>query len=164
MRRIIGACNAIKRQQFENTNIWILSDSKSVVQALSSDSITSSLIYKCYQNLIDVCADKNYTQAWGPTAKRKRTSFVYLPLFRTCQFKWQRQRYTNEVSFSFRGSPLSQSLSMVTSCAAIGKMAGARAPSCDSRAVKAQLGLYRDYRVSHTIMFHMCVTFYVVTT
>lgn len=56
---IMEACNAIKRRQVQNTNIRILSDSKSVLQALSSDNITSSLIYECHQNLTEVCADKN---------------------------------------------------------------------------------------------------------
>ncbi|XP_047999780.1 uncharacterized protein LOC125236904 [Leguminivora glycinivorella] len=56
---IIEACNAIKRRQVKHGNILILSDSKSVLQALDSPKLTSKLILECHQRLTEVCEEDN---------------------------------------------------------------------------------------------------------
>ncbi|XP_048004470.1 uncharacterized protein LOC125240570 isoform X2 [Leguminivora glycinivorella] len=56
---IIEACNAIKRRQVKHGNIMILSDSKSVLQALDSPKLTSKLILECHQRLTEVCEEDN---------------------------------------------------------------------------------------------------------
>ncbi|XP_063375457.1 uncharacterized protein LOC134663070 [Cydia amplana] len=56
---IIEACNAITRRKVKHENILILSDSKSVLQALGSDKLTSELILECHRRLTEVSKEGN---------------------------------------------------------------------------------------------------------
>ncbi|CAH2108833.1 unnamed protein product [Euphydryas editha] len=56
---IIAPASATLVRKVKNYSIRILSDSRSVLQALQSHSITSRLIYNCHQSLMEVCNNNN---------------------------------------------------------------------------------------------------------
>ncbi|CAH2100382.1 unnamed protein product [Euphydryas editha] len=56
---IIVAATATLSRKVKDHSIRILTDSKSVLQALQSDIITSKLIYNCHQFLTEVCSNNN---------------------------------------------------------------------------------------------------------
>ncbi|XP_050665166.1 uncharacterized protein LOC126965570 [Leptidea sinapis] len=56
---IIEAATATLARKVKDYSIRILSDSKSVLQALQSNTITSKLIYDCHQYLTELCANGN---------------------------------------------------------------------------------------------------------
>ncbi|CAH2099133.1 unnamed protein product [Euphydryas editha] len=56
---IIVAATPTLSRKVKDHSIRILTDSKSVLQALQSDIITSKLIYNCHQSLTEVCSNNN---------------------------------------------------------------------------------------------------------
>ncbi|CAH2091349.1 unnamed protein product [Euphydryas editha] len=62
---IIAAASATFTRKVKDYSIRILSDSRSVLQAHQSHSITSRLIYNCHQSLMEVCNNSNnVTPQW----------------------------------------------------------------------------------------------------
>ncbi|KAL0829761.1 hypothetical protein ABMA28_003248 [Loxostege sticticalis] len=58
------AANAIARRGITDHNIWILSDSMSVLQALNSYTSNSKLVYECHQSLQNIAATNKVTLQW----------------------------------------------------------------------------------------------------
>ena len=61
---IILAADAIATRKVKGYNIRILSDSKAVLQALSSHTMTSGLIYECYERLAQVSTQNSIVLQW----------------------------------------------------------------------------------------------------
>lgn len=61
---IITATTAIEARKVKDHPIRILSDSRSVLQALQSDTMTSGLIYECHRALTKVCENSTITLQW----------------------------------------------------------------------------------------------------
>ena len=61
---IIMAAHAIAARKVSNYPIRILSDSRSVLQALQSHTMTSGLIHECHKALTEVCSTINITLQW----------------------------------------------------------------------------------------------------
>ncbi|XP_047990715.1 uncharacterized protein LOC125229817 [Leguminivora glycinivorella] len=61
---IIMAAHAIVSREVRDYPIRILSDSRSVLQALQSYTFTSGLIYECHRTLTEVCTTNSVTLQW----------------------------------------------------------------------------------------------------